>query len=267
MQLKLLNSIKRKGFVQLINDVFVDKNNVQIFDVDVECDYYDIPRAKGNKGLRVALLDPQLNYPVLVSDGSRYRGVGGQILFKPIFNTTPTRGSVIAKHAEIKIPYSPVEGSLWGNDDTIELAMAHERLNNNAADNTKILTRIINIGKDSDINNNKEFIKWSPTAINQKIVAEGRMVLGRQDCTTVRGFGNWSRFDNWNGANSADGQYNEWGTKNIDNMDLYDTYIQIGFLFHTAALPTDPPYTGVAPTIDAVRNTFFDARINTCGIR
>lgn len=243
-----------------------DKSGTQIFDVDVECDYYDIPRAKGNKGLRIALLDPQLNYPVLRSDGERYRAIGGQIVFKPTFNTTPTRGSVIAKHAEIKIPYSPFEGSLLGNDDTIELAMSHERLNNNAADNTKILTRFIFIGKNSNINNNREFIKWSPTAINQKVVAEGKMVLGRVDCTTIRAFGNWARFNNWNGASSSDGHYSEWGTSDIDNMDLFDTYIQIGYLFHTATL-IDPPYPGVAPTVDAVRHMFLEARINTCGVR
>lgn len=237
------------------------------FEVDVECDYYDVPSAKANKGIKIRLLDDGLNYPVIYSDGARYRALGHQIVFRPTFNTVPTRGSVIAKHAEIKIPYSPVEGSLWGNDDTIELAMAHERLNNNAADNTKILTRVINIGKNETITNNREFLKWSPTAINQKVVAEGKMVLCRLDCTTVRAFGNWSRFDNWNGANSADGQYNEWGTRIHDNMDLHDTYIQIGYLFHVDALPTTPPYTGVAPTIDAVRQTFFEARINTCGVR
>lgn len=228
-----------------------DKSGTQIFDVDVECDYYDIPRAKGNKGLRVALLDPQLNYPVLVSDGKRYRAIGGQIIFAPTFDSVPTRTNVLQKHAQVKIPYSPVEGSLLKDGDLIEFTIAHNRLYIDAGDNTKVLSRSIQVGKSTDILSNKEILSWPATATNQKVFAENRLVITRKDCTSLQFLGNWTRWDNWNGASATDGPYTP--TLGCDNFDLFDIYMQVGLKFD------------VAPTKDAAKVTFCQAIIKTCG--
>ena len=51
---------------RISNDLagIMDKSGNKLFDIDIACDYADIPPAKGNKGLRVVLTDPQLCYPV-----------------------------------------------------------------------------------------------------------------------------------------------------------------------------------------------------------
>lgn len=228
-----------------------DKYEKQVFDVDIECDYYDIPEAKGNKGLCVVLTDAGLNYPVLRSDGNRYRAVGGQIIFTPTYDTTPTRGNTLLKHAQVMIPYSPVEGSLLKDGDLIEFTIAHNRLYMDAGDNTKVLSRAIRAGKSTDILINKELLAWDASATNQKVFAENRLAMTRKDSTSVLFLGNWTRWDNWNGASTADGPYTP--TLGCDNFDLFDIYMQVGLKFSTT------------PTKDAAKVSFFQAIIKTCG--
>lgn len=228
-----------------------DKYGKQVFDVDIECDYYDIPEAKGNKGLCVVLTDAGLNYPVLRSDGNRYRAVGGQIIFTPTYDTTPTRGNTLLKHAQVMIPYSPVEGSLLKDGDLIEFTIAHNRMYMDAGDNTKVLSRSICTGKSTDILVNKNILPLDAAATNQRGFAENRLAIRRKDCTTLKFLGNFTRFDNWNGATATDAPYSE--TIGCDNFDLFDIYMQVGLKF------------SVAPTKDAAWVSFFQAIIKTCG--
>lgn len=225
--------------------------NLFKFEVDVECDYYDVPSAKANKGIKIRLLDDGLNYPVIYSDGDRYRALGHQIVFKPTFNTVPTRGNTLIKHAEIKIPYSPIEGSLWKDGDLLELAVSHQRYG--IANTGSILTRSIMIGKNQTITDNTLLFEWPAAATNQKGFADNPLIFGRQDATTIRAFGNYTKWDNWNGATSSDDQYDTKGTTAFDNMDRNDTYIQVGLKFD------------VAPAADAARVMFFRAILQTCG--
>ncbi len=227
------------------------QSNKYGLEVDIAGYWADVPYAKANRGLRIRLLDEGLCRPIVYSDGDRYRALGHQIVFKPTFNTVPTRGNTLIKHAEIKIPYSPVEGSLWQQNDLLELAVAHQRYG--IANTGSILSRSIHIGKSQTITDNTLLFAWPAAATNQKGFADNPLIFSRDGSTTVRAFGNDSRWDNWNGATSADDQYDTLGSRNFDNMDLSDTYVQIGLQFN------------VAPAADAARVTFFRAILQTCG--
>ena len=222
-----------------------------ITNVDAEMLFRDAPFAKANKGYRIALLDEGLEGQIIYSDGRRYRAEGGQLIFTPTFNTDPTRGNTLIKHAEIKIPYSNKEGSLWHDGDLLELAVAHQRYG--TANTGSILTRSIMIGKNQTITDNTLLFEWPAAATNQKGFADNPLIFGRRDATTIRAFGNYTKWDNWNGATSSDDQYDTNGTTSFDNMDRYDTYIQVGLKFD------------VAPAADAARVMFFRAILQTCG--
>ena len=219
--------------------------------VDAEMLFRDVPFAKANKGYRIALLDEGLEGQIIYSDGRRYRAEGGQIIFAPTFDSVPTRTNVLQKHAQVKIPYSPIEGSLLKDGDLIEFTIAHNRLYIDAGDNTKVLSRSIKVGKSTDILSNKELLSWPATATNQKVFAENRLAITRKDCTSLQFLGNWTRWDNWNGASDTDGPYTP--TLGCDNFDLFDIYMQVGLKFD------------VAPTKDAAKVTFCQAIIKTCG--
>lgn len=229
-----------------LNSATIIRNNV-----DAEMLYRDVPYAKANKGYRIALMDDGLEGQIIYSDGRRYRAEGGQLIFTPTFNTDPTRGNTLIKHAEIKIPYSTAEGSLWQQDDLLELAVAHQRYG--TANTGSILSRSISIGKSQTITDNTLLFAWPASATNQKGFADNPLIFSRHDSTTIRAFGNYTKWDNWNGATSADDQYTQYGTTGFSNMDLYDTYVQIGLQFD------------VAPAADAARLMFFRAILQTCG--
>lgn len=235
-----------------ISDYFIDKDGNKLTSKFISGPFYDIPAAKENPGLVYRLTDAGLRGSHLYSDGARYRAFGGRITIGVQYDSTPSRSATVISTAKFKIPYSPIEGSLLGMGDRINIRESHERTSTDAGDTSRILHRSFYLGKDNSILNNLLLHKTNTSASNRS-VGEDSFEFSRVDSTTLRILGVNNGFDNWNGP-SPSPIYSRFGITGFDNLDLNDIYLDLGFNFAAAS-----------PTVDAFLLHYMTAEIITCG--
>jgi hypothetical protein len=175
----------------------------------------------------------------------------------PVYDSIPSRSAIVISKAQFKIPYSPIEGSLFGVGDRINIRENHERTSTDAGDTSKFLYRSFRLGKDPAILNNTELHKTS-TSTGNKAVGEDSFEFTRVNSTTLRILGSDNGFDNWNGASNS-ALYSRFGVTNFDNFDLSDIYLDLGFNFGTSST------VGSSPAVDAFLLHYMMAEIITCG--